>query len=111
MQINGFTNSPPIANGMYQLDPNNHFLVYCTFDGYVYATKIGDPTIRFLENITQEMPIFRQNDNELSLGMTFLPGETQYWVTITDQTSGQSNMVRNSSSNMEVKCALSTRIA
>ncbi len=86
--------TPPIANGIYQLDSNNHFLVYCTFDGNVYALQIGDPTIRFVENISQEMPIFRRNDNELSLSMTFLSGETQYWVTIADQTSGQSTIVK-----------------
>lgn len=83
----------PIAKGAYGLAPNNKFIIYCTNTGDVYAVKIGDPNFKFIETIRKRMPIFHKND-DVSLIITFILGENQYWAKIADQISRQNTTVK-----------------
>ena len=85
--------TPPIAKGVYELSPNNKFLIYCTNDGDVFAFKIGNSSFTFIENIRKKMPIFRKND-DLSLRINIILGENQYWAKITDLISGQNTTIK-----------------
>ena len=44
----------PLAKGVYAVGPNDKFLVYVTIDGFVYASRIGDPFIYSLYNLAHE---------------------------------------------------------
>ena len=44
----------PLAKGVYAVGPNDRFLVYVTVDGFVYASRIGDPFIYSLYNLAHE---------------------------------------------------------
>jgi hypothetical protein len=44
----------PLAKGVYAVGPNDKFLVYVTVDGFVYASRIGDPYMYNLYDLKNE---------------------------------------------------------
>jgi len=44
----------PLAKGVYAVGPNDKFLVYVTIDGFVHASKIGDPYLYRLYDLARE---------------------------------------------------------
>jgi hypothetical protein len=44
----------PLAKGVYAIGPNDKFLVYVTVDGFVYASRIGDPYLYNLYDLKNE---------------------------------------------------------
>ncbi|HMX18294.1 MAG TPA: hypothetical protein PKC52_03445 [Anaerolineales bacterium] len=44
----------PLAKGVYAVGPNNNFLIYVSFDGIVYAARIGDRYLNPLYNLGRE---------------------------------------------------------
>ena len=44
----------PLAKGVYAVGPNDKFLVYVTIDGFVYASRIGDPYLYNLYDLKNE---------------------------------------------------------
>jgi hypothetical protein len=44
----------PLAKGVYAVGPNDKFLVYVTLDGFIYASRIGEPYLYNLYNLKNE---------------------------------------------------------
>jgi hypothetical protein len=44
----------PLAKGVYAVGPNDRFLVYVSADGFVYASKIGEPYLYNLYDLAHE---------------------------------------------------------
>jgi hypothetical protein len=44
----------PLAKGVYAVGPNDKFLVYVTIDGFIYASKIGEPYMYNLYDLAHE---------------------------------------------------------
>jgi hypothetical protein len=44
----------PLAKGVYAVGPNDRFLVYVTIDGFIYASKIGEPYMYNLFDLAHE---------------------------------------------------------
>ena len=44
----------PLAKGVYAVGPNDKFLVYVTVDGFIYASKIGEPYLYNLFDLAHE---------------------------------------------------------
>ncbi len=44
----------PLAKGFYAVSPDDKYLVYCTADGMLYASKIGSTNLHLLMNVKRE---------------------------------------------------------
>ena len=44
----------PLANGAYAVGPNDKFLVYISFDGIIYITRIGEQYLKPVFNLRRE---------------------------------------------------------
>jgi hypothetical protein len=72
----------PLALGAYAVGPNEEFLVYCSYDGSVYAAKIGEPKLVFLKSIKRDLnQVFLQQPGEPGLGLSFI-GDYPYSVVV-----------------------------
>jgi hypothetical protein len=89
--------SPYLAKGIYAIDPENDFFVYCSNAGDVYMMKIGDSSLSLIKNLQAEMSAFKTGT--VYLEMKFIEdGSQHHFVRIKDLNTGQNAMVKVPSS-------------
>lgn len=85
--------TPLLAKGVYAVDPDNKFFVYCSNSGDVYMMRIGDTSLSSIENIQKKMPAFQTG--YVSLSLSIIEDSTHHhFVKILDQNSGQDTTVK-----------------
>lgn len=84
--------TPPLAKGVYAVDPDNLFVVYCSFTGDLYVVKVGDPSLVFIENLSARMPAFVAGDVQLRI--SFSKEDIHHYVTVQDLNSGQEATIK-----------------
>ena len=80
----------PVAKGVYTVSPDNNFLVYCTNDGQVYASKIGWPYINPIGSVKYFSAIQKNTAPKFELKIFFNNGS--YKVNVEEHRFGQNEI-------------------
>ena len=84
--------TPPLAKGVYAVDPHNKFIVYCTTRGEVYVIKVGVSEIVFIESLKDKLSAFKVGDVSIKIG--FYEEDIHHYAIVKDQISGQEAYVK-----------------
>lgn len=81
---------PPLAKGIYAVGPNLKFIVYVTNNGFVYASKIGNPYIALVANLVRERSFTAINKRvPPKFAISFFGEEPHYKLVLSEKKYGQ----------------------
>jgi hypothetical protein len=81
----------PLAEGTYKVGPTDDFLIYCTNDGAVYASKLGDPFLQLIGSVKYFTAILRNSIPKYEIDIFFNNGA--YKVNIRERLFGQNEII------------------